>query len=106
MKQSEFPKDRVKQALKAAFAGVPPPAEGNILVPQCVLSLARIDEILAGMRKIHWEQFPAAMSRADDLAAAQSLRAMTPEAFAFFLPGFLLTALESEHAAALLDHVR
>ncbi|MFI5344790.1 MAG: DUF6714 family protein [Elusimicrobiota bacterium] len=97
---NDFPKDRVKEAVLAAFAGTKPPAEGEIISWECLLIDESLIEELDRLRIVPWERFPSILTTPRYFATAQCLRDMTPEAFAYFLPGFLLSALETEDVSA------
>ncbi len=86
----------MKAALRSAFAGVLPPDEADIISPDCLLNDETLIEDLERLRAIPWERYPSLLKTERDYAAADALRVMSPEAFAYFLPGFLLVDLESK----------
>jgi hypothetical protein len=94
---NHFLKDHVTTAILAAFAETTPPKVGAIISGECLLIDETLIEELNRLRTSPWERYPSLLKTERDQATAGCLRAMTPEAFTYFLPGYLLAALEAEY---------
>jgi hypothetical protein len=96
-------KDALKTAVASAFSDVPRPQEGRIAQP----SADDRENIESAFRGRHWHDMPVDALLRHHLLA-QSLSSMTPEAFQFFFPGFLLLAVDhpvSDVADEVLFHL-
>jgi hypothetical protein len=78
-------RESLEAEIRAAFAGVTRPAEDQIALHEC----DECNELRSAFTQLRWDAMPDSLVEAHALA----LPLLSPEAFAYFLPGYLLYAL-------------
>jgi hypothetical protein len=82
---TDVQRESLEAEIRAAFAGTAHPGEGQIAPHDC----DECAELRSAFTTVRWDAMPHALIEAN----ASALTLLSPEAFAYFLPGYLLYAL-------------
>jgi hypothetical protein len=90
--------DELVKKIKSAFATMPPPNEDNIVIVPNNYESFMVANLLKGK---HWQD----LSEATIYEIRLNLPRLTPEAFRFYLPAYLIWSLKGENGGEILEYV-